>query len=95
MTKWTDQSALDAAINRRRYFLLFRHFTSRCDPMQAVFARALAFHIFINCHYSASALQRLPRARRFPARKAEADDAHRAHGSLQRRIKLQLAWRRD
>lgn len=29
MIKWIDQSALDAAINRRRYSPLFRHFASR------------------------------------------------------------------
>lgn len=31
MIKWIDQSALDAAINRRRYFPLFRHFASPLD----------------------------------------------------------------
>lgn len=97
MTKWIDQSALDATINRRRYsaFSPLHVAPRRVASIRVPRAgpRALPFHIFINRHYSAYALRRSPGARalarRFSKRKAEADDAHGYGQSLQRRIKLQ------
>lgn len=112
MTKWIDQSALDAAINRRRYSAFSPlHVASPSDPphssRQPAPGAALAFHIFINHHYSAYALRwgqrrAQPRARSL-GRSVRARDAfpsaklkrtmHTDIRSLQRWIKLQPARR--
>jgi len=76
MTKWIDQSALDAAINRRRYFPLFRHFASRLDPTWTRSAGHVSPFIFsLTVITSPTLCSGHPRARRFSARKAEADGA--------------------
>jgi len=79
MIKWIDQSALDAAINRRRNFPLFRHFASRLAPTWTHSAGHVSPFIFsLTVITSPTLCGGHPRARRFSARKAEADGARAA-----------------
>jgi len=75
MTKWIDQSVLDATINRRRYFPLFRHFASRFDPTRTRFAlsRVSPFIFSLTVIIPPTLCSGHQRARRFSARKAKAD----------------------
>jgi len=95
MTKWIDQSVLDATINRRRYFPLFRHFASRFDPTRTRFAlsRVSPFIFSLTVIIPPTLCSGHQRARRFSFRtQSESGRTHRMRGrwrSLQRRIKLQ------
>lgn len=81
MTKWIDQSALDATINRRRYFPLFHHFVSRLNATERNALRRVSPFIFsLTVIIPPTLCGGQPRARRFSACKAKADGCTRCAG---------------